>query len=98
MYSKINNNNKSVLLTKREKTSLVQNELINNNKTSNKYDNIDKKSKRKYKQNNLISNYDSNKDKKISKNIDMINNINENNLDNLSISILPNEKLLFRRI
>ena len=88
----INNNNKSVLLTKREKTSLVQSESINNNKTSNKYDNIDKKSKRKYKQNNLISNYDSNKDKKISKNIDMINNINENNnIDNLSISILPNE-------
>jgi non-specific serine/threonine protein kinase len=84
----VNNNNKSVLLTKREKTSLVQSESINNNKTSNKYEDIDKKAKRKYKQNNLINNFDINKDnKKLDNNI--INNLNENN--NLSISIVPNE-------
>ena len=84
----VNNNNKSVLLTKREKTSLVQSESINNNKTSNKYEGLDKKSKRKYKQTNIISNFDINKDNKKSDNIN-INNLNENN--NLSISILPNE-------
>ena len=91
-----NNNNKSVLLTKREKTSLIQNESINNNKTSNKNDNMDKKSKRKYVQNNVIYNYEKNKENKITENnLPEVNkeiSFNKNNnLDNLSISILQNE-------
>ena len=94
--NKINNiinNNKSVLLTKRDKTSLVQSESINN-KTTNKNENIKKKHKRKYNQNNLIYNFDKNKENKKYENKNELNkNINDNyeNLDNLSISILKNE-------
>ena len=98
----INNNNKSVLLTKREKIPLIQSESINNNKTSNKNENRNNiNSKKKYKKNNLMHNFESDKhEKKSEKYIHLKNSIKENlndndndngNLENLSISMLPNE-------
>ena len=92
-----NNNNKSVLLTKREKVSLVQNESINDNKTSNKNEIIDIKVKRKYNQINEITKSKNIVDKNNSENnINVKNDINNsNNIENLSMSILQNEKYYF---